>query len=84
MAQTNASATYSQNISALCAWLHTNTAMDVQTNAPLSDHCTFHIGGPADLLLTPSTTEQLLTLLRQSAYPFRAVCDHRQWVQCII
>ena len=65
MAQTNASATYSQSISALCAWLHTNTAMDVQTNAPLSDHCTFHIGGPADLLLTPSTTEQLLTLLRQ-------------------
>lgn len=65
MAQTNASATYSQNISALSAWLHTNTGIDVQADAPLSDHCTFHIGGPADLLLTPSTTEQLLTLLRQ-------------------
>ena len=28
-------------------------------NEPLADHCTFRIGGPADLFVRPETEEQL-------------------------
>ena len=32
-------------------------------NEPLADHCTFRIGGPADLFLQPETDEQLCTCI---------------------
>ena len=36
----------------------------LQTDAPMSEHTTFKIGGPADVLCTPQNKEQILELLK--------------------
>ena len=39
-------------------------------NEPLADHCTFRIGGPADLFVRPETEEQLKQVLADSTAQF--------------
>ncbi len=39
-------------------------AIDYRLNEPLSDHCSFHIGGPAQLLLLPRSLEEIEILVR--------------------
>lgn len=36
----------------------------IQSNVPLKEHCSFQIGGPAEVFCTPYTQNQLLDLLR--------------------
>ena len=44
--------------------LRKNTLTDVQTNFPLSKICTFRIGGEARLVLTPKSTDELITCIQ--------------------
>lgn len=44
--------------------LRKNTLTDVQTNFPLSKICTFRIGGKARLVLTPESTDELITCIQ--------------------
>lgn len=39
-------------------------ASHVQTGVPMSEHTTFKIGGPADVLCTPQDKEQIIALLK--------------------
>ncbi len=44
--------------------LATEISGSVQFNAPLAEHNSWQIGGPADLLLEPDSTEQVATVVR--------------------
>lgn len=51
--------TSSPSIQSLHDGLHRAQVGHIQQNAPLADYCTWRMGGPADLLVEPSTPEEL-------------------------
>jgi len=46
-----------------CAWLHENMPGRYYLQEPMKNHTSFHIGGPADLLVMPKDVEELRQLL---------------------
>lgn len=47
----------------LCAWLQDNMPGRYYLQEPMKNHTSFHIGGPADLLVMPKDEEELRQLL---------------------